>query len=341
MSKRKAIEPTNNTNDIRMIPLDKIVPCRWGTGIRDPKKYKLLKQNMKEHGLNNPVKVRPNGGDTFEPYIGDHRVMAAKELKWKKILCNIQKINDDTALEMCISDNTCRADYSCVELENKVTELWNSSRYDSKAKLGRKIGLSGERIGQLILAKEIRDKSEGTLDATISTQTILDSRALESDEDKVALLTKVKDKKVKPSEVKSMAKKLSKLDFEKRNEVLYENKPLETISTEIKTNVDNKMPSKDKTSTKTNKTANANLLPELYEVIKELGNYVALLDDKGRESAIKYLKFCIGLQLEVLTKHDELPKGTFDTFVEKALKIDASIMHNFDGVRTEGIEWYF
>jgi len=43
--------------DIVWIPLDKIVPSRWRSGIRNKEKYEKLKESIKEHGLIDPIKV--------------------------------------------------------------------------------------------------------------------------------------------------------------------------------------------------------------------------------------------------------------------------------------------
>jgi ParB family chromosome partitioning protein len=326
---------------IEMIPLEKIEPFRWSTGIRDKEKYELLKENIKEHGLNNPVKVRKKKNGNYEPFIGDHRVRALKESKeHKEIPCIIKNIDVDEALEICLSDNLIKGDYSPIELEDKVTQLWQSGRYDSYAQLGRKIGLTGERIGQLIKSKKVRDKSKGTLDKSISTQNIIDASPLENEDDRLALLQQVKESKVKPGDIKKIARKLSKLDSETKNKILYEGADLADISKEIETKVEEKMPKETKSTVTISKECK-DLIPKLYDICNEIGNYVGLMDDKKRDEAIDYLKVCSGLLLETLTKNNGLRQNTFESFVKNALKLDINILHKYDGTRTKTIEWWY
>jgi ParB family chromosome partitioning protein len=335
----KEAETGNSKPDgIIRIPVEKIKEFRWSTGIRDQKKYDLLKQNIKEHGLNNPIKVRPLKDGYFEPFIGDHRVRIAKERAWKEIPCIVEDISVEKALEICVSDNVCRQDYSCVELENKINELWTSQRYNSREDLGKAVGLSDVRIGQLLFAKEIREKSEGTLTEKISTQAILDTKPLKSDNDKIALLDLVVKGKFKPSEIRSKAKSLSALDEDKRNQVLYHGTDLNKIKKEVNDEINKNTP-KGKKSSKTKEESD--ITPKLYELCKQVGNQIALMETGDRENAVEYIKVCSGLMLETLTKNDELNERTFDTFVKEALKIDVNVLRSYDGTSVHGIGWYF
>jgi ParB family chromosome partitioning protein len=340
MLMEKNNKSSKEPDKIEMIPLKKIEPFRWSKGIRDKEKYDQLKENIKEHGLNNPPKVRALENGNYEPFIGDHRVRIAQDLKWKEIPCIIRNIDKDEALEVCVSDNVCRADYNPIELEDKITELWNSQRYKSRAELGRKIGLTGERVGQLIKSKTVRDKSKGTLDKSISTQNIIDASSLENEDDRLALLQQIKDGKVKPGDIKKVARKLSKLDLETKNKILYEGADLTDISKEIETKVEEKMPKETKTTVTISKECK-DLIPKLYDVCKEIGNYVGLMEDGKSEQAIEYIKVCAGLLLETLTKNNGLRQNTFESFVEKALKLDINILHKYDGTRTKTIEWWY
>lgn len=331
----EAVAGSSKPDGIVMIPVEKIKEFHWATGIRDQKKYDLLKQNIKEHGLNNPIIVRALEDGYFEPFIGDHRVRIVKELVWKKVPCIVKNIDVDKALERCVSDNVCRADYSCVELENKITELWNSQRYKTRGELGNRIGLTGERVGQLLYAKEIRDK--GPFDESISTQAILDTKPLDDDKDKIALLELVIKKKFKPSDIKTKAKQLSKLDFEKRNKVLYDGVDLEDISKEVKAKIEKKMPKETK-STITVSKEHIDLMPKLYDICNDIGNFIGLMDDQKREESVEYAKVCCGLLLETIKNNNGLAERTFETFVNEALKLDVGILHNYDGTRTRTID---
>jgi len=159
MKNKKIIEPKasdTNQSNIVMIPIEKIKPCRWGTGIRDKEKFERLKESIKEHGLDDTPHVLPLKDGMFEPFIGDHRIMACKEIGWKEIPCIVEDISEQEAMERCVGNNTTHSDYDSVRIENLVFEMWNTQKYPSKAQLGSKIGLTGQWVGLLIKAKELR-----------------------------------------------------------------------------------------------------------------------------------------------------------------------------------------
>jgi hypothetical protein len=339
MSKEKNIEnnekiEASNTNQTKivLIPIDKIKPCRWGTGIRDREVFERLKENIRLHGLNSPVRIFPLGNSFYEPYIGDHRVAACRDLGYKEIPCIVDEIDENQALERCISDNLCRADYSSVELENKVTELWNSGRYQAKVVLGAAIGLSGQRCGQLLGAKVIRDKAKIPFDASISTQCINDTSPLIDINEKLALLELVRERKIKPSDVKDWAKTLAQSSEEKRRRVLYEGEPLDSIS---------KISLPKKTIASNTHVHNPNFLIELYNTLNVLEDHMALITDESKKKeAINYVKFYTGLFMKILTQAGAMHADVFNDLMKHYLKIDKSLLHDYDGKMTKALDYY-
>jgi ParB/RepB/Spo0J family partition protein len=327
----------NELPQVQMIDLDKIMQSRFGNGTRDEIVFTNLKQNIKEHGIQNPVRLIKIGDDKYEPYMGDHRVKAMKENGEKQIKAIVEDISIDKAHELCLSDNIVRAGYSDTELEKHVTELWNTNRYETRNELGRKLGLSGERIGQLINAHNIRQLDDTLNNKSITTQAILDTACLKKDEDRVAFLKLVKAKKYKNSEIKSKARMISKLSEEKRNNFLYHGEDLETIKKEAK---EVEIP-KDKKKTTTTTEKNKNMIPETYEFLKGLGDYIATIEDEEkRKQAIEYVKFSTGLLMRILVQEEVLNQSDFDTFC-KNIDMDAKIIDKYDGYRTKSVGCFF
>lgn len=322
-----------NQPKIVMVPIDKIKPCRWGTGIRDHEKYELLKKNIEIHGLNNPLKVRPIRNGYFETFMGDHRLMGCKELKWKEVQCIIENINDKVARERCVSDNITGTKYNSVQLENIVFEIWNSKQYQSKQQLGDAIGLTGQRIGQLLGAKEIRDKSKVPFDERISTQCILDTSSLQNDDEKIVLLKLVIDGIRKPSEVKEYAEFLSKASDEAKK-LIFRGVPLEKIT-------DHQPKTKLSKSRKITITAPTIDLPEIYKVLSGLQDHIALIKDPEKKNeSLNYIKFYAGLFLQILWKEGAIHRDYFESAVRHELKIDEGQLHHFDGLMTLGVDYW-
>lgn len=339
--KKKTKASDTNQSNIIMIPIDKIKPCRWGTGIRDKEKFERLKESIKEHGLDDKPHVFPLKNGMFEIFIGDHRVMACRELgwKWKEILCIVENISEQEAEERCANNNFTHADYDSVRAENRVFEMWKSGRYKAKAQLGRKIGVSDTWIGLLIRAKELREKSKLSLDASISTRSILDTDLLQNENDKIALLKLVKDKKIKQGDIKEYAETLPKLTEDERRCVLYEGKPLSSIATGNQSKISRSMPKKTYSKTL---VVSDNFLLDIYKLLTSVQNHVALIkDDDKKKTAINYVKFYSSIFLQILCKEGKISEDFFKSVVRNELKIDDEKIYHFDGLNTRGVDWWF
>ena len=186
-----------------MIPLDKIVPSREQSREFSDEEIISFADNMKEHGQLQNIIVRPIH-DKYELCGGHKRYYSAKYLKWEEIRANIRKIPDDEAYEIALSENLCRTDLNSVQRENGVYKRWESGHYKTYKELAKKIGISAERIGQLINAKKIRDeitdkeKNKGPL---VSTEIILATKPLNTNEKK-KFIDLVENDEIKPSEAK-------------------------------------------------------------------------------------------------------------------------------------------
>ena len=235
-------------------------------------------------------------------------------------------------MERCVSNNTTHSDYDSVRLENLVVEMWNSGRYKAYAELGRKIGLTGQWIGLLLKARELRLKSKVTYD--ISSQTILDTRYLKNEDDQLRLLELIKKNVIKPSDVKEYAKSLAKVSDDTRDKVLNGKMPLANLGNQ-------KIIMPKKTISTKSAVLNPNLLPELYELMNQLQDHVGMIKEEDKlKEAINYVKFYAGLCLKILWMQGIIHEDFFKSVVQHELQIDAGMLHHFDGLRTKGIDWW-
>ena len=64
---------------------------------------------MREHGIQQPVKVRPKG-ERFEIVYGERRYRAAKAVGLKELPATVEDLSDEEAHELRIVENACRED---------------------------------------------------------------------------------------------------------------------------------------------------------------------------------------------------------------------------------------
>jgi len=327
-------------NKIQMIPIGKLRKFQWATGIRNQDVFDALKENIKAQGMNNPPVVLETEDGFYEPFIGDHRVQAARDLCWKEVPCIVRNVPIDKALEICLGDNINRANYSSIELEDRVGELYESGNYATQVGLGIAIGLTSERVGQILKARRIRAHDRETLNEKITTTNILDTHPLNDIEDKIAVLKRFKDDdNFGGKQIKKYSKELANMTKGLRTKILYEGMKIEearrlTQSTQTNAKIEKK-------TRKTKTQLNPNLLPELYNTMIKLQDYVALSEGSVRENAFSYIKFCVGLQLEILVKENVMSQEEFETFVNEKLDIDINLLHKFDGTMDKGVNYFF
>ncbi len=330
---------------IEMISVDKITPNKvQSAGIRNQEKFERLKENMREHGQNEPIILR-RVGDKYECIIGYNRTEVAKQLGWKMIKAIVVDVDDDEAAEMCISDNICRSDYPPIQMEDMAYTLWNTNKYKSYAKLGRKIGLTGEWISNLIRAKEIRaeieEKSQVTFDdKKITTQTIIDVKSLENIDDITGLLKLVQDGKIKNSEVKTVVKLLLSWDKDAKNAVLYKGVSYHKIKADIESEIEKQIPKDSKKITIP--SDDPSLLKKLYSIVNEkLPSFIAGLDNEEvREQSLNYSKVMMALTAEMLYKEEEITEKQFESITNDLLGIKVDL-HSYNGGSLVGLNEYF
>lgn len=99
-----------------------------------------LAATIKENGIQNPLLVVPskNNIDKFEVVSGERRLRAAKKIGLEKIPCII--INEETAEEVALIENTQRTDLHPIEIADAIFSLLKKPKWGDVTKLSEKIG---------------------------------------------------------------------------------------------------------------------------------------------------------------------------------------------------------
>ncbi len=109
-------EPSTRTVGVRAVPLDRIEP--------NPQQPRLafnedtlqeLANSVTEHGVLQPILVRPLQGGRYQLIAGERRWRASKLAGLETIPALIEDIDDDTALEIAIIENLQREDISPLD----------------------------------------------------------------------------------------------------------------------------------------------------------------------------------------------------------------------------------
>ncbi len=121
-----------------------------------------LAQSIKEHGVVQPVIVRPSvlTPGRFEIIAGERRWRAAQRAGLTEIPVLVRNVNDRTALELAIIENVQRTDLNAVEEALGYQQLIDDHGY-TQADLGQVIGKSRSHVANTLrllkLPESIRD----------------------------------------------------------------------------------------------------------------------------------------------------------------------------------------
>ena len=119
-----------------------------------------LSNSIKEHGVLQPILVRPLGDNRYQLIAGERRWRATREAGIATIPALVEEIDDDTALEISIIENLQREDLSPLEEATMFDRMVHEHGYSIRKladKLGKDKGYLENRLRLADAPEEIRD----------------------------------------------------------------------------------------------------------------------------------------------------------------------------------------
>jgi ParB family chromosome partitioning protein len=150
-----------------------------------------LCQSIREHGVVQPVVVRPSQiGGRYEIIAGERRWRAAQLAGMAEIPAIIRDVSDRVALELAIVENIQRADLNPVEEAAGFQQLIDDHGY-TQADLGQVIGKSRSHVANTLRLLKLPEDVRGMLvDGVLSAG---HARALITAADPIALARRIVD----------------------------------------------------------------------------------------------------------------------------------------------------
>ena len=153
MNRRKATQPLkskievpwdttaiNNAGSPQSMPLEQIIlPPTQPRRYFDSEALKQLTESIKQHGILQPLLVRPLDGEKHELVAGERRYRAALSLGLKEVPVVIKELDDNAAFQLALVENLLREDLNPVEETEGILQL-----------LALKLGRSVEEIPPLL-----------------------------------------------------------------------------------------------------------------------------------------------------------------------------------------------
>lgn len=89
----------------------------------DPEKLEQLVQSIAQHGILEPLLVRPLAPNQYELVAGERRYRAALKLGLPEVPVVIRQLNDDEAIQLALIENLHREDLNPIEETEGVLQL--------------------------------------------------------------------------------------------------------------------------------------------------------------------------------------------------------------------------
>ena len=154
-------EPATRSVGVRIVPLDKIEPNPEQPRLAfNEESLQELSASVKEHGILQPILVRPLDGGRYQLIAGERRWRASRMAGLDTIPALIEDIDDDTALEIAIIENLQREDISPLDEAAMYDRMVHEHGYSIRKladKLGKDKGYLENRLRLADAPQEVRE----------------------------------------------------------------------------------------------------------------------------------------------------------------------------------------
>jgi ParB family transcriptional regulator, chromosome partitioning protein len=114
----------NNAGSPQSMPLEQIIlPHNQPRRYFDPEALKQLTESIKQHGILQPLLVRPLDREKHELVAGERRYRAAQEIGLKEVPVVIRQLDDNAAFQLALIENLLREDLNPVEETEGILQL--------------------------------------------------------------------------------------------------------------------------------------------------------------------------------------------------------------------------
>lgn len=149
-------------NNVESIHIERIVPNRYQPRqVFEPNKIKELAESIDEHGLLQPIVVRPIEEDMFEIIAGERRFRALQSLNKTYADVIIRDLGDEETAVVALIENIQRENLSVVEeaeAYKKLLELGDTTQSELAKSVGKSQSFIANKLRLLKLAPKVIER---------------------------------------------------------------------------------------------------------------------------------------------------------------------------------------
>lgn len=152
----------DEAKEVRQIPIEDIIPNRFQPRINfDEKALNELAESIKQHGIIQPLVLRPLG-DKFEIIAGERRYKAASLAGLSAVPAIVTEMDDGTSAEVALIENVQRKDLSSIEEAKSYKSMLDRGNM-TQEELAKKMGLSQSTIANKIRLLNLSEDVQNAL----------------------------------------------------------------------------------------------------------------------------------------------------------------------------------
>ncbi|MDW3937961.1 ParB/RepB/Spo0J family partition protein [Staphylococcus saprophyticus] len=149
-------------NSVESIHTERIVPNRYQPRqVFEPNKIKELAESIEEHGLLQPIVVRPIEEDMFEIIAGERRFRALQSLSKTHADVIIRYLDDEETAVVALIENIQRENLSVVEeaeAYKKLLEIGDTTQSELAKSVGKSQSFIANKLRLLKLAPKVLER---------------------------------------------------------------------------------------------------------------------------------------------------------------------------------------
>jgi ParB family transcriptional regulator, chromosome partitioning protein len=173
-----------DTSIVEQLEMKMIRPSEFAVRdqfLKDGSQDETLMNSIKEHGLLQPILVRPlNHG--FEIVAGHRRFQTCRSLRWRFVPCKIREMTDKQAFEIQLTENIQRKSMDPIEEAEAFRRYVVDFGWGGVSELAKKIGKSEEYVSHRIqLLRLPEDIKERIINSKINVSQALELASIPSD----------------------------------------------------------------------------------------------------------------------------------------------------------------
>ena len=245
----------NNESKILNVSIDKIIPNRFQPRlIFDEKSLNELSESIKEHGIIQPLIVRPLN-DKYEIIAGERRYKAATMAGLTTVPILVTNLNDSKSAEVAIVENIQRKNLNPIE-EAKSYKRILDRKFKTQEELSKVLGINQSTISnKLRLLTLTKDVQEALSKDKISERHARSLLKVQNESKQIELLTKTINNKLTVKDLDEEIKKLltpeitpeiqEEITTPEINEVVESESPIIDVAPSIEESIPNEIPKEE------------------------------------------------------------------------------------------------